>query len=161
MLIFAVQQSDLIIKYIYIIFHILFHYGLSQDIEYRSLCFMDFPGGSVGKDSAYNAGYTGEAGSIPWGGEIPWRKAWQPTPVFLPGKSHGQRNLTGYSLWGRKRIEQDWESEHITHCAIQRTLFICSLCNSLHLLTPNSDPSLPLSLANHKSALCVCESISE
>ena len=71
MLIFAVQQSDSIIKYIYIIFHILFHYGLSQDIEYRSLCFMDFPGGSVGKDSAYNAGYTGDTGSIPGVGRSP------------------------------------------------------------------------------------------
>ena len=31
-----------------------------------------------------------------------WRRKWQPTPVFLPGKSHGQRSLVGYSLWGRK-----------------------------------------------------------
>ena len=31
-----------------------------------------------------------------WVGRIPWRKAWQPTPVFLPGESHGQRNLVGY-----------------------------------------------------------------
>ena len=34
--------------------------------------------------------------------KIPWRKAWQPTPVFLPGESHGQRNLVGYSPWGSK-----------------------------------------------------------
>ena len=33
-----------------------------------------------------------------WVGKIPWRRAWQPTPVFLPGESHGQRNLVGYSL---------------------------------------------------------------
>jgi len=33
----------------------------------------------------------------PWVGKIPWRKAWQPTPVFLPGVSHGQRSLVGYS----------------------------------------------------------------
>ena len=33
----------------------------------------------------------------PWFGKIPWRRKWQPTPVFLPGKSHGQRNLAGYS----------------------------------------------------------------
>ena len=32
----------------------------------------------------------------PWVGKIPWRKKWQPTPVFLPEKSHGQRNLAGY-----------------------------------------------------------------
>ena len=34
-----------------------------------------------------------------WVGKIPWRKKWQPAPVFLPGKSHGQRRLAGYSLW--------------------------------------------------------------
>ena len=38
---------------------------------------------------------------------IPWRKRWQPTPVFLPGKSHGQRRLAGYSPWGRKRVGHD------------------------------------------------------
>ena len=38
----------------------------------------------------------------PWIGKIPWRRAWQPTPVFLPGESHGQRNLVDYCLWGLK-----------------------------------------------------------
>ena len=33
----------------------------------------------------------------PWVGKIPWRRAWQPTPVFLPGESHGHRSLEGYS----------------------------------------------------------------
>jgi len=33
----------------------------------------------------------------PWVGKIPWRRAWQPTPVFLPGESHGQRSLASYS----------------------------------------------------------------
>ena len=33
----------------------------------------------------------------PWVGKLPWRRAWQPTPVFLPGEFHGQRNLAGYS----------------------------------------------------------------
>ena len=34
-----------------------------------------------------------------WVGNIPWRREWQPTPVFLPGESHGQRSLAGYSPW--------------------------------------------------------------
>ena len=38
--------------------------------------------------------------------KIPWRKAWQPNPVFLPGESHGQRNLVGYSPWGSKSWTQ-------------------------------------------------------
>ena len=39
-----------------------------------------------------------------WFGKIPWRNKWQSTPVFLPGKSHGQRILVGYSPWGCKRV---------------------------------------------------------
>ena len=38
-------------------------------------------------------------------GKIPWKRKWQPTPVFLPGKSHGLRRLVGYSPWGRKESD--------------------------------------------------------
>jgi len=38
-------------------------------------------------------------------GAIPWRRKWQPTPVFLPGKFHGQKSLEGYSPWGRKELD--------------------------------------------------------
>ena len=38
----------------------------------------------------------------PWVGKSPWRRAWRPTPVSLPGESHGQRSLEGYSPWGCK-----------------------------------------------------------
>ena len=38
----------------------------------------------------------------PWVGKIPWRRKWQPTPVSLPGKSHGHRRLVGCSTWGQK-----------------------------------------------------------
>ena len=40
-----------------------------------------------------------------WVREIPWRKKWQPTPIFLPGKPHGQRSLAGYSPWGHKESD--------------------------------------------------------
>ena len=43
--------------------------------------------------------------SDPWVGKIPWRRAWQPTPVLLPGESHGQKSLVGYSPWGRKESD--------------------------------------------------------
>ena len=42
----------------------------------------------------------------PWVGTIPRRRKWQPTPVFLPGESHGQKSLAGYTLWGRDTTEQ-------------------------------------------------------
>ena len=50
-------------------------------------------------------------------GKVPWRKKWQPTPVFLPGKSHGQRSLAGYSSRVHERGGHDWEAEHTTHSA--------------------------------------------
>ena len=46
----------------------------------------------------------------PWVGKIPWRRKWQPTPVFLLGESHRQRNLVGYSPWDCK--SQTWLSMH-------------------------------------------------
>ena len=42
----------------------------------------------------------------PWVGKIPWRRAWQPTSVFLPGESHGQRGLEGYSP--THRVTKNW-----------------------------------------------------
>ena len=41
----------------------------------------------------------------PWVGKIPWRRKWQPTPVVLPGESHGGRSLVGYSPWGHKESD--------------------------------------------------------
>ena len=46
-------------------------------------------------------------GFDPWVGKVPWRCRWQPTSVFLPGKSHGLRNLEGYSPWGSQRVGHD------------------------------------------------------
>ena len=55
---------------------------------------VDIPGGSVENNPPANAG---DASSIPRSGKPPQRRKWQPTPVFLPGESHGQRSLAGYS----------------------------------------------------------------
>ena len=52
--------------------------------------FSGFPGGSDGEESGHNVG---DLGFIPGLRRSPWRRAWQPPPVFLPGKSHGQRSL--------------------------------------------------------------------
>ena len=54
----------------------------------------------------------GRPGFSPWVGKIPRRRAWQPTPVFLPGKFHGQRSLEGYSPRGLKRVGHDWATKH-------------------------------------------------
>ena len=45
----------------------------------------------------------------PWVEKIPWRRKWQPTPVLLPGKSHGLRSVVGYNPWGRKESDMtEW-----------------------------------------------------
>ena len=57
-----------------------------------------FPGGSDGQESACKV-------KNPWVRKIPWRKKWQPTPVFLPGEFHGQRSLVCYSPWSHKESD--------------------------------------------------------
>ena len=51
----------------------------------------------------------------PWVRKICWRRKWQPTPVFLPGKAHGQRSLVGYSPWGHKRVRHDLATNQPTN----------------------------------------------
>ena len=67
-----------------------------------------FPGGSEAKKSSCQCR---RYGFDPRVGRIPWRRKWQPTPVFLPGKSHGQRSLAVYSLWGHKRVKNNLATE--------------------------------------------------
>ena len=66
-----------------------------------------FPGGSDGKESSCSAG---DLDSIPVSRDpcvrkSPWRREWQPTPVFLPGEFNVQRSLTGCSPWGLKELD--------------------------------------------------------
>ena len=59
-----------------------------------------------GKESACQCSRCRGCGFYPWVGNIPWRWAWQPTPVvFLPGEFHGQRSLAGHSPWGLKESD--------------------------------------------------------
>ena len=64
-----------------------------------------FPGGASGKEPACQCRRHKKQSFNPWVGKIPWRRAWQPTPVFLPGESHGQRSLAGCSPWGHKESD--------------------------------------------------------
>ena len=53
----------------------------------------------------------------PWVMKIPWRRKWQPFPVFLPGEFHGQRSLVCYSPWGCKELDM---TERLTHTQINK-----------------------------------------
>ena len=56
-------------------------------------------------------------GISPWEGQIPWRRAWQPTPVFLPGEPHGLRSLVGCSPRGCKELDTTEGPTHINSLA--------------------------------------------
>ena len=61
---------------------------------------MGFPGGASGKEPTCQRGRHKRCGLHPWVGKTPWRRAWQPTPLFLLGEPRGQRSLAGDSPWG-------------------------------------------------------------
>ena len=64
-----------------------------------------FLSGASGKEPACQNRRYKRSGFNPWVGNIPWGRAWQPTPVFIAGESHGQRNLAGYSPQGCKEMD--------------------------------------------------------
>ena len=57
------------------------------------------------KNSSTYSRDLGDEGSVPGVGKIPWRRAWQSSPVFLPGESHEQRSLAGCSSWSYKELD--------------------------------------------------------
>ena len=69
-------------------------------------------GGAGGKEPACQCRRRWRHGFDPWVGKISWRRAWQPTPVFLPEKFHGQRSLLGCSPWGRSQTQLKGLSAH-------------------------------------------------
>ena len=77
------------------------------------------------------------------GREDPLEEAWQPTPVFLPKKSHGQRSLLGYSLWGHKELDMTEATDIITfNCPLTGCFlpFGCQLSFLLQEASPDYQP---------------------
>ena len=72
---------------------------------------MEFPGGASDKESACQYRKTWRCRFDPWVRKIPWRKKRQPTPVFLPGKSH-QKSLVDYNPQGQKESDMTEETKH-------------------------------------------------
>ena len=65
----------------------------------------DFSGSACGEEPACQCRRHMRCMFDPWVGKIPWRRKWQPTSLFLPGESHGQRSLAGYSPWGHRESD--------------------------------------------------------
>ena len=87
------------------------------------------PDGLPGKESSWNAGDTG---LIPGSGRFPWRRQWQTSPVFLPGKFHGQRSLAGYSPRGH-RVGHKWATKHHNGILVGSNINVLILVLSLKL----------------------------
>ena len=97
---------------------------------------LGFPGGTSSKESTCQCRRRKRCGFNSWVGKIPWRRAGQPTPVFLPGESHGQRSLVGYCSWGHKK--SDMTQRLSLHC----------LSQEFKSKTEKSMPSLTVSVGN-------------
>ena len=109
---------------------------------------LGFPGGSVVKNLSAN---TGDASWIPaWVGKIPWRRKWQPAPIFFPGKFHGQRSLAGYNPWDHKesdRTEQLSAQAGVCIHTYIHHLYTPPVCTYMHIVCV----SMYLSYGSYKS----------
>ena len=85
---------------------------------------LGFPGGASGKEPACQCRKPKRCKFDPWVSKIPWRRAWQPTPVCLPGKSHGQRSLAGYSPSGSQEHGYDLETKWQQHMYVNKHTYI-------------------------------------
>ena len=103
------------------------------------------PGGSMVKNLPANAGDSEDTDL--WVRKVLWRRKWQPTPVFLPGKSHEQRSLAGYNLWACKESDMT-EHTHTTSMITSLTPLFYSVptisISSLLLEYPALNWLLPL-----------------
>ena len=83
---------------------------------------LGFPGGWVVMNPPAKVGDMGLISGL----KIPWRRNWQLTPVFLPGKSHGQRSLVGYSPWSHRRVGHSLVHKQ-QKCQSLRTAALCDI----------------------------------
>ena len=94
---------------------------------------MGFLGGASGKEHSCQCGRRKRCRWNPWVRKIPWRRARQPTPVFLPGESHGQRSLAGSTAWCCKESDTteatckaQYQLEERPHVSSNRPVPMCS-----------------------------------
>ena len=127
---------------------------------------MGFPGSASGKEPACQCRRHQRWWFNPWVRKILWRRAWQSTPVFLPGESHGQRSLAGYSPYYLKE-QGAVESTECTYIGISECMcvhqHVCIVNMSLQrYLYSSPTQSIYLTPPTHLaySLLCVIDSLS-
>ena len=80
--------------------------------EHEHNHFWGFPGGTSGKEPACQCRRCKRHQFDPWAWKIPWKRAWQFTPVFLPEEFYEQRSLAGYSSWDGKELDMTEVTQH-------------------------------------------------
>ena len=100
----------------------------------------DFPGGSDSKSVCLQCR---RLGFDPWIGKILWRRKWQPTPVILPGKSHGRRSRVGYRPWDRKESDMA-EDFTFTSATCSVALRVSIIQTTTPVLLSGSQTLLPI-----------------
>ena len=127
------------------LYHIKFYYNHKSDnLAHWDVCGAEhilwhvrlhaLPRSLSGKESICQCWRCRRLGFSPWIGKISWRSKWQPTPVFLPGKSHGQRNLVGYSPWSHKELDITERMSTHTQAYIVLFSYISCFAHMLHIL---------------------------
>ena len=86
---------------------LLIEVQLIYNVSRANILFLSstLPGSTSGQESTRQRRGHKRREFNPWVEKIPWNRKQQPTPVFLPGKLHGQRSLAGYSPWGHKELD--------------------------------------------------------
>ena len=96
-------------------------------------------------------------GFDPWVGKIPWRKEWQLTPVFLPGKLHRQRSLVGYSPWGHKESDRtEWLTHTHKHTRQKKSLFLLVISKLLKFIILFVSQNILVKLAGKALSFSFC-----
>ena len=105
------------------------------------------------KNLPAHVGAPGDADSIPESGKILWRREWQFTPIFLPGKSHGQRSLVGYIPRGRKESDKT-EQLNNDNCLVFASILDCKPYRNKVLTVLATAQTQDLAYSRHSTHAC-------
>ena len=89
-----------------------------KKVKFPWYLILELPRWSSGKEPTCQCRRNEKHGFDPWVGKILWKRAWQPTPVFLPGEFHGQRSLAGCSPWGCKESDVTEQLTYTHSCVV-------------------------------------------
>ena len=95
-----------------------------SDLHFHFHYLLGLPRWCSGKQYTCQGGRHKQCGFDPWVGKISWRRKWQPTPIFLPGEAHGQRNLVGYSQWRPKNQTRQHHHHHNTYFSFHHCFYM-------------------------------------